>query len=76
MAIGMIILVRAEKRVQPSTIADSSISLGMALKKLVIIQVEKGVSFMENTSEWHGKVPSDSEMEIAVKEISAHIKEE
>ena len=33
----------------------------------------KGVSFMENTSEWHGKVPSDSEMEAAVKEISAYI---
>ncbi|RKX80574.1 MAG: transketolase [Spirochaetes bacterium] len=33
----------------------------------------KGVSFMENTSKWHGRVPSDSEMEAAVQEISARL---
>ncbi|NOY07841.1 MAG: transketolase [Spirochaetes bacterium] len=33
----------------------------------------KGVSFMENTSTWHGKIPSDTEMVLAIKEISAHL---
>ncbi len=29
----------------------------------------KGVSFMENRSEWHGKAPSDEEYEIAMNEL-------
>lgn len=29
----------------------------------------KGVSFMESVVEWHGKVPNDSEMELAIQEI-------
>ncbi|MGV8086739.1 MAG: transketolase [Candidatus Woesearchaeota archaeon] len=29
----------------------------------------KGVSFMENTSEWHGKAPSKEQYELAVKEL-------
>lgn len=31
----------------------------------------KGVSFMENKAEWHGKAPSDEEYEIAIKELKA-----
>lgn len=30
----------------------------------------KGVSFMENKAEWHGKAPSDEEYELAIKELS------
>ena len=29
----------------------------------------KGVSFMENKSEWHGKAPSEEEYNLAIKEI-------
>jgi transketolase len=29
----------------------------------------KGVSFMENIREWHGKAPSQQEYKIAIKEI-------
>ena len=29
----------------------------------------KGVSFMENKAEWHGKAPSQEEYELAIKEI-------
>ena len=29
----------------------------------------KGVSFMENKSEWHGKAPSKEEYEKAIKEL-------
>jgi transketolase len=29
----------------------------------------RGVSFMENTSEWHGKAPNDEEYEKALKEL-------
>ncbi|BEP28273.1 transketolase [Helicovermis profundi] len=29
----------------------------------------KGVSFMENNAGWHGKAPSDEELEIALKEL-------
>jgi transketolase len=32
----------------------------------------KGVSFMENKSEWHGKPPSEEEAELALKEINSH----
>lgn len=30
----------------------------------------RGVSFMENKFEWHGKVPNDEETKVAVKELS------
>ena len=30
----------------------------------------KGVSFMENKVEWHGKAPSEEEYKIAIKELS------
>lgn len=29
----------------------------------------KGVSFMEGKAEWHGKAPSDAELELALKEL-------
>ncbi len=29
----------------------------------------KGVSFMENNYKWHGKVPNDQELDIAIKEL-------
>jgi transketolase len=29
----------------------------------------KGVSFMEGKWEWHGKVPNDEELKLALKEI-------
>lgn len=29
----------------------------------------KGVSFMEGKAEWHGKAPSDTELELALKEL-------
>ena len=35
----------------------------------------KGVSFMENDAGWHGKAPSDEQMEQARAEITARIKE-
>ena len=31
----------------------------------------KGVSFMENAVDWHGKGPNDEEYEIAMKELNA-----
>ncbi len=31
----------------------------------------KGVSFMENLPEWHGKAPSDQELALALKELEA-----
>ena len=31
----------------------------------------KGVSFMENTSAWHGKAPNDEERERALAEIGS-----
>ncbi|MEW9669429.1 transketolase [Ammoniphilus sp. 3BR4] len=30
----------------------------------------KGISFMENTSKWHGLAPSDEELETALKELA------
>ena len=35
----------------------------------------KGVSFMENNVEWHGKAPNDEQYAIAVAEIEAAMKE-
>ncbi len=32
----------------------------------------KGVSFMENQAGWHGKAPSDEELEIALKELGGN----
>lgn len=34
----------------------------------------KGVSYMENSAEWHGKAPNDEQYKIAVTELTAHIK--
>ena len=31
----------------------------------------KGVSFMEDTTSWHGKAPNDNELELALEEINA-----
>lgn len=31
----------------------------------------KGISFMENKAEWHGKAPSKEEYELAIKELNA-----
>jgi len=31
----------------------------------------KGVSFMENTAEWHGKIPNDEEYQKALKELES-----
>jgi transketolase len=33
----------------------------------------KGVSFMQNTCEWHGKVPCDEEYEKAIKELMFNV---
>ena len=35
----------------------------------------KGVSFMENSVEWHGKAPNADEYEIAVKDLDKIISE-
>ena len=35
----------------------------------------KGVSFMENQAGWHGKAPNDEQLEQAVSELKAKIKE-
>ena len=35
----------------------------------------KGVSFMENDAGWHGKAPNDQQLEQAVSELKAKIKE-
>ncbi|GAH85479.1 unnamed protein product [marine sediment metagenome] len=33
----------------------------------------KGVSFMENDPDWHGKVPNDDEYKQAIKELEERI---
>ena len=33
----------------------------------------KGVSFMENQVDWHGRAPKDDEFETAVNEINARL---
>ncbi|MDQ7864627.1 hypothetical protein RCO48_36615 [Peribacillus frigoritolerans] len=30
----------------------------------------KGVSFMEDTHDWHGMAPNDEQLEIALKELA------
>ena len=35
----------------------------------------RGVSYMENSVDWHGKAPNDAEYEIAVRELNAYIAE-
>lgn len=35
----------------------------------------KGVSFMENKAQWHGKAPSNEEYELALKELSENRKD-
>ncbi len=35
----------------------------------------KGVSYMEDALEWHGKAPNDEQYEIAMKELTAHLAE-
>lgn len=35
----------------------------------------KGISFMENDAGWHGKAPNDQQLEQAVSELKAKIKE-
>lgn len=35
----------------------------------------KGVSFMENKLEWHGKPPSEQEAGVAIAELEAHLRE-
>ena len=32
----------------------------------------KGISFMENEIEWHGKAPNRKEMEQALRELGGH----
>ncbi len=34
----------------------------------------KGVSFMENQAQWHGKAPSHDQLAQAIKELEAHVK--
>lgn len=33
----------------------------------------RGVSYMENSVEWHGKAPGDAEYEVAMGELNAHL---
>ena len=33
----------------------------------------KGVSYMENVCEWHGKAPNDEQCEVALKELGGEI---
>lgn len=35
----------------------------------------KGVSYMENALEWHGKAPNDDEYEIAMNDLNKHLAE-
>lgn len=35
----------------------------------------KGVSFMENSVDWHGKAPNDEQYETAMKELQAKLAE-
>ena len=35
----------------------------------------KGVSYMENAVDWHGKAPNDEEYEIAMAELKAQLAE-
>ena len=50
--------------------------LGRERPSVVIMKTVagKGVSFMENKWEWHGKVPSKEELERAIKEIDKKLK--
>ena len=35
----------------------------------------KGVSYMENSVDWHGKAPNDAEYEVAMNELRAAMAE-
>lgn len=35
----------------------------------------KGVSYMENSVDWHGKAPNDAEYEVAMGELRAAMAE-
>ena len=35
----------------------------------------KGVSYMENNADWHGKAPNDKEYEAAMQELRAQLEE-
>ena len=35
----------------------------------------KGVSYMEDNADWHGKAPNDQEFEIAITELKARLAE-
>lgn len=34
----------------------------------------KGISFMENTCEWHGKAPNDAQLALAIEELEGGVK--
>lgn len=48
---------------------------GMPTAILLKTTKGKGVSYMENSAGWHGKAPHDEQYDIAVAELTAHIKQ-
>jgi len=56
-------------------ILNKAKSLSDAGKNVILISHTikgKGVSYMENTAEWHGKAPNKEQYEIAMKELDAN----
>ncbi|MBQ4381545.1 MAG: transketolase [Oscillospiraceae bacterium] len=56
-------------------LATARITKGAPTMILLETTKGKGVSYMENSVGWHGKAPNDEQYEIAVKELTAHLKE-
>jgi transketolase len=52
---------------------ENFVTTGKALQKPTAIIAKtvkgKGVSYMENNADWHGKVPNENELKIALEEI-------
>jgi len=55
-------------------VIDALQKAGQVKGKPVVIVAKtakgKGVSFMENNVDWHGKAPSKAETEIALRELA------
>ena len=48
---------------------------GMPTAILLKTTKGKGVSYMENSVEWHGKAPGDELYEVAVNDLNRHLAE-
>ncbi len=55
--------------------AHAKATKGKPTAILMLTTKGKGVSFMENDAEWHGKAPNAEERETAINELSAKLQE-